>query len=101
MSLLDCGVRDGETAKYVAQLRTLKKTDAHPLPLKTNMAAGHGGASGHYDYLREIALDCASLLTPSGLRDGMPGPLSLKREMLFRTVGHKLTTCVFLPIRHH
>jgi len=50
-----------EPAKYVAKLRALK-TDANPLLLKINMGAGHGGASGRYDYLREIALDHAFLL---------------------------------------
>jgi oligopeptidase B len=55
-----------EPAKYVARLRTLK-TDANPLLLKTNMAAGHGGASGRYDFLHEIALDEAFLLTRFGL----------------------------------
>jgi oligopeptidase B len=55
-----------EPAKYVARLRTLK-TDTNPLLLKTNMAAGHGGASGRYDYLHEIALDQAFLLTQLGV----------------------------------
>lgn len=55
-----------EPAKYVARLRTLK-TDAKPLLLKTNMAAGHGGASGRYDFLHEIALDEAFLLTRFGI----------------------------------
>ncbi len=55
-----------EPAKYVARLRTLK-TDANPLLLKTNMAAGHGGASGRYDTLHEIALDEAFLLTRLGV----------------------------------
>jgi oligopeptidase B len=55
-----------EPAKYVARLRTLK-TDPNPLLLKTNMAAGHGGASGRYDYLHEIALDEAFLLTRLGV----------------------------------
>ncbi len=54
-----------EPAKYVARLRTLK-TDGNPLLLKTNMGAGHGGASGRYDYLHEIALDEAFLLTRFG-----------------------------------
>jgi oligopeptidase B len=45
----------------VAKLRTLKTAD-NPLLLKTNMGAGHGGASGRYDYLREIAFDYAFLL---------------------------------------
>jgi len=43
-------------------MRTLK-TDSKPLLLKTNMGAGHGGASGRYDYLRETALDYAFFLT--------------------------------------
>src|SRR5713226_936772 len=57
-----------ETAKYVAKMRTLK-TDANPLLLKVNMGAGHGGASGRYDYLREIALDYAFLLTQLGIKE--------------------------------
>jgi oligopeptidase B len=65
-SFNDSQVMYWEPAKYVAKLRTLK-TDTHPLLLKTNMAAGHGGASGRYDYLREIALDYAFLLTQVGL----------------------------------
>jgi oligopeptidase B len=65
-SFHDSQVMYWEPAKYVARLRTLK-TDANPLLLKTNMAAGHGGASGRYDYLREIAFDYAFLLTQLGL----------------------------------
>ncbi len=65
--LNDSQVMYWEPAKYVAKLRTLK-TDASPLLLKTNMGAGHGGASGRYDYLREIALDYAFLLTQLGIQ---------------------------------
>lgn len=50
-----------EPAKYVARLRTLK-TDSNPLLLKTNMAAGHGGASGRYDTLHETAFEWAFVL---------------------------------------
>ena len=60
--LNDSQVMYWEPAKYVAKMRTLK-TDSNPLLLKTNMGAGHGGASGRYDYLREIALDYAFFLT--------------------------------------
>jgi oligopeptidase B len=60
--LNDSQVMYWEPAKYVAKLRTTK-TDANPLLLKINMGAGHGGASGRYDFLREIALDYAFLLT--------------------------------------
>jgi oligopeptidase B len=65
-SLNDSQVMYWEPAKYVAKLRTMK-TDANPLLLKINMGAGHGGASGRYDYLREIALDYAFLLTQLGI----------------------------------
>ena len=60
-SLHDSQVMYWEPAKYVARLRALK-TDGHVLLLETNMSAGHGGASGRYDYLKEIALDYAFLL---------------------------------------
>jgi oligopeptidase B len=66
-ALNDSQVMYWEPAKYVAKLRTLK-TDANPLLLKTNMGAGHGGASGRYDYLREIAFDYAFLLSQLGIR---------------------------------
>jgi oligopeptidase B len=65
--LNDSQVMYWEPAKFVAKLRTLK-TDSNLLLLKTNMGAGHGGASGRYDYLREIALDYAFLLTQLGIR---------------------------------
>ena len=61
-SLNDSQVMYWEAAKYTAKLRALK-TDANLLLLKTNMGAGHGGASGRYDALRETALDYAFLLT--------------------------------------
>jgi oligopeptidase B len=60
-SLHDSQVMYWEPAKYVARLRTLKK-DNNPLLLVTNMQAGHGGSSGRYDYLKEIAFDYAFLL---------------------------------------
>ena len=65
-SLNDSQVMYWEPAKYVAKLRTLK-TDSNPLLLVTNMQAGHGGASGRYDYLKEIALDYAFLLRELGV----------------------------------
>ena len=65
-SLHDSQVMYWEPAKYVAKLRTLK-TDSNPLLLVTNMQAGHGGASGRYDYLKEIAFDYAFLLRELGL----------------------------------
>ncbi len=64
-SLHDSQVMYWEPAKYVAKLRTLK-ADNNPLLLVTNMQAGHGGSSGRYDYLKEIALDYAFLLRELG-----------------------------------
>ena len=65
-SLNDSQVMYWETAKNVARLRTLK-SDINPLLLVTNMKAGHGGASGRYDYLKEIAFDYAFLLRELGV----------------------------------
>lgn len=65
-SLNDSQVMYWEPAKYVAKLRTLKR-DATPLLLHINMDAGHGGSSGRYDYLKEIAFDYAFLLTQLGV----------------------------------
>ncbi len=65
-SLNDSQVMYWEPAKYVAKLRTLK-TDTNPLMLKTNMAAGHGGASGRYDYLKEIAFTYSFVLSQVGI----------------------------------
>ena len=64
-SLNDSQVMYWEPAKYVAKLRTLKDDD-RVLLLHTNMSAGHGGASGRYDYLKEIAFDYAFLLRELG-----------------------------------
>jgi oligopeptidase B len=50
-----------EPTKWTAKLRAVK-TDDHLLLLKTNMGAGHGGASGRYDQLKETAFDYAFLL---------------------------------------
>ena len=50
-----------EPGKFAARLRTMK-TDHNLLLLKTNMGAGHAGASGRYDYLKEVVFDYAFLL---------------------------------------
>jgi oligopeptidase B len=73
-SFNDSQVMYWEPAKYVARLRTLK-TDTRPLLLKTNMNAGHGGASGRYDYLREVAFDYAFLLAFIEQGGAAPPPL--------------------------
>ena len=61
-SFNDSQVMYWEPAKYVARLRTLK-ADKNKLLFKCNMAAGHGGASGRYDHLKEQAFDYAFILT--------------------------------------
>jgi oligopeptidase B len=58
--LHDSQVQYWEPAKWVAKLRTMK-TDKNLLLLKTNMDAGHGGASGRFESLKEIALEYAFL----------------------------------------
>ena len=66
--LNDSQVMYWEPAKYVAKLRALK-TDGNLFLFQINMGAGHGGASGRYDYLREIALDYAFMLTELGISE--------------------------------
>ncbi|HUS18793.1 MAG TPA: S9 family peptidase [Terriglobales bacterium] len=67
-SFNDSQVMYWEPAKYVAKLRTLKPAgDKNVLMLKTNMAAGHGGASGRYDFLHDVAFDYAFILQQFGM----------------------------------
>ena len=66
--LTDPRVTYWEPAKWVARLRKLK-TDGHLLLLKTNMDAGHGGAAGRFDRLKEVALVYAFLLKTFGLTE--------------------------------
>ena len=59
--LHDSQVQYWEPTKWVAKLRELK-TDNHLLLLHTNMEAGHGGASGRFNSLKELALEYTFLL---------------------------------------
>jgi oligopeptidase B len=65
VSLNDSQVPYWEGSKLVAKLRDFK-TDNNPLLLKVNMGAGHGGASGRYDAIRETAFDYAFVLWQVG-----------------------------------
>jgi oligopeptidase B len=65
--LNDPRVQYWEPAKWTARLRAAK-TDDHRLLLKTNMGAGHGGPSGRYDYLKEIAFIYAFVLDTLGVK---------------------------------
>ena len=68
VSVNDSQVPYWEGAKLVAKLRALK-TDQNPLLLKVNFGAGHGGASGRYDALRETAYDYAFMLWQMGVTE--------------------------------
>jgi oligopeptidase B len=66
ISLNDSQVPYWEGAKFAAKIREMKTNDSVIL-LKTNMGAGHGGSSGRYDRLKEIAFDYAYALTQVGI----------------------------------
>ncbi len=66
--LNDPRVQYWEPAKWTAKLRYLK-TDNNLLLLKTNMGAGHGGASGRYDYLKEKAFEYAFIFNILGIEN--------------------------------
>lgn len=66
--LHDSQVQYWEPAKWVAKLRELK-TDNNILLLKTNMDAGHGGASGRFERLKEVATEYAFLLDLEGISE--------------------------------
>ena len=68
-SFNDSQVMYWEPAKYVAKMRAVR-TDHNTLLLKTNMSpAGHGGASGRYDRLKETAFDYAYFLAQMGINN--------------------------------
>ncbi|MCS4260754.1 oligopeptidase B [Pseudomonas protegens] len=62
----DSRVQYWEAAKWVARLRATR-TDDNPLLLKTELGAGHGGMSGRYQGLRDVALEYAFILNILGL----------------------------------
>ncbi len=65
----DSRVQYWEAAKWVARLRE-RKTDANLLLLKTDLEAGHGGMSGRYQGIRDVALEYAFLFKVLGLAEG-------------------------------
>lgn len=74
--LVTAGINDPrvtywEPAKWVAKIRHLKK-DNNPLILRTEMSSGHGGKSGRYDSLRELAEEFAFVLNVMGVAPSTP-----------------------------
>jgi oligopeptidase B len=67
-SLNDSQVMYWEPAKFVARLRTLQ-TGSNPVLLKVQLDAGHGGASGRYDRLKEQAFEYAWLMSQVGIKE--------------------------------
>jgi oligopeptidase B len=65
--LHDSQVQYWEPAKWVAKLRVMK-TDDNPLYLDTNMDTGHGGASGRFEAIKEIAKEYSFLLDLEGIK---------------------------------
>jgi oligopeptidase B len=74
--LHDSQVQYWEPAKWVAKLRTMK-TDNNLLLLRTNMEAGHGGASGRFKRYKEIAMEYAFVFHVLGITENT-GPLAVK-----------------------
>ncbi len=74
VSLNDSQVPYWEGTKFVAKLRATK-IDTNPLLLKANLGAGHGGASGRYDALREAAFTYSFVLWQMGLAPRGAGTL--------------------------
>jgi oligopeptidase B len=70
-SLNDSQVMYWEPAKWVAKLRATR-TGTNPLYFRTNLAGGHGGSSGRYDRLREIAFRYAFMLDAVGMTNATP-----------------------------
>jgi len=66
--LNDPRVQYWEPAKWIAKLRHLK-TNNNRLLMKTNMGAGHGGVSGRYEYMKEIAIEYAFFLDCVGITE--------------------------------
>jgi oligopeptidase B len=67
-SLNDSQVLFHEPAKYTAKIRSLK-TDSNPVVFKCRMVGGHGGASGRYDGLKEVAYTQAFILDQMGIKE--------------------------------
>jgi oligopeptidase B len=66
--LQDSQVQYFEPAKWVAKLRAMK-TDKNPLLLWTNMEGGHGGVSGRFRRMKEVALEYAFILNLAGIKE--------------------------------
>lgn len=72
VSFFDSQVPYWEGAKYLARMRGLQQDPSRALLLRTNFGAGHGGASGRFDALHDVARDYAFFLSALGLVDRPP-----------------------------
>ena len=77
--LTDPRVTYWEPAKWIARLRSHNTSNSMIL-LKTNMEAGHGGASGRFDALKEVALDFAYTLKIAERTNAVPVPSSNRKD---------------------
>lgn len=75
--LWDSQVQYYEPAKYVARLRA-RKTDTHPLLFEVNMSAGHAGATGRFQRLKDAAMEQAFFLSLAGMAPALP-PVPARR----------------------
>ena len=66
--LHDSQVQYWEPAKWIAKLRDLKVNNNNLLIMETNMKAGHGGASGRFESLKEVALEYAFIMDLEGIK---------------------------------
>jgi oligopeptidase B len=66
--LHDSQVQYWEPAKWIAKLRSKKVNNNNLLIMETNMKAGHGGASGRFESLKEVALEYAFMLDLEGIK---------------------------------
>ena len=104
--LNDPRVKYWEPLKFTAKLRALK-TDKNILLLKTNMGAGHGGSSGRYDYLKEIAFQYAFIFDILGIQANISENTVKGRYWYFvdnikpeKGKSSELLLWVALPINH-
>ena len=64
---IDCPAQKLDALPHAAH--SISNTSANPILLKVNMGAGHGGASGRYDALKDVAFDYAYAMMQLRIKD--------------------------------